>query len=107
MSIDQLQALEAKATPGPWRLSKDGNIVQTAHVTRDVWIIPKSDGDMACIAAMRNALPALLEVAKAAKAVLESGQETESEAYGVDAFLASVVRARELAAAIKKLEETK
>ena len=92
MTIEQLQALEAKATPGPWYLSKDGNIVQTAHVTRDVWIIPRSDGDMACIAAARNALPALLEVAMAAKVLI--GRNNSDDWF-------------QLNDALNKLEETK
>jgi len=60
--IHELRALLAKATPGPWTLDPSKEwIVQTAHLTRDVWIIPKTTADIEFIAAARNALPAILE----------------------------------------------
>ena len=42
-------------TPGPWRRSGD-NIIQTNHITRDVWTIPHEDGDLDLIAAAPDLL---------------------------------------------------
>jgi hypothetical protein len=40
-----------KATPGPWRLTKDRKrIIQTHHITRDVWTIPRVEADVDLIA---------------------------------------------------------
>jgi len=58
-------ALEAcrRATPGPWHLTKDRqSIIQTSHITRDVWTIPRSKGDMDFIPLARTALPAALKM---------------------------------------------
>ena len=87
-TIEKLKALEAAATKTPWHLdAASGNIVQTKHVTRDVWTIPHTDMDMPFIVAARNALPALLRVAEAAKRAVDelgrierNGGPTESTA---------------------------
>ena len=42
-------------TPGPWRRSGD-NIIQTNHITRDVWTIPHEEGDLDLIAAAPDLL---------------------------------------------------
>ena len=47
----------AKHTPGPWRWS-DGNLIQTNHITRDVWTIPRNDADLPLIAASPDLLVA-------------------------------------------------
>lgn len=62
--IEEIQSrLEicAKATPGPWHQSaaeKRNLVIQTAHITRDVWTIARTDHDCevnsAFIAASRN-----------------------------------------------------
>ena len=42
MTSEELKRLEElceKATPGPWHSSAGSHVIQTAHVTRDVWHI--------------------------------------------------------------------
>jgi len=68
MTIDQLKELEAKATPGPWEHRQVDGLNDIA--TPAGWIDDCSD-NFALIAAMRNAMPALLEVARAAKHAAE------------------------------------
>ncbi len=52
LDLDELLKLAEAATPGPWRLdSDDDRIIQTNHITRDIWHIPKSQSDMIFIAA--------------------------------------------------------
>lgn len=86
MTIEKLQALEAKATPGPWEHRQVDGLNDIATSTG--WIDDCSD-NFALIADMRNALPALLEVAKAAKHA--------AEYFG----------SKDLSDAIAKLEATK
>ena len=54
MSPEQLAEIREtvnKATPGPWTLTADRqSIIQTHHITRDVWIIPRVDADTDLIA---------------------------------------------------------
>jgi hypothetical protein len=50
-----------KMTAEPWHLSTNGSIVQTAHITRDVWQIPHCEEDMPGIVHLRNRAPAWLK----------------------------------------------
>lgn len=61
--IEELERMCAAMTIVPWR-RLDDRIVQTAHITRDVWTIPRSDEDLDGIIALRNAAPALLAAAR-------------------------------------------
>lgn len=54
-----LRVLLAKMTPPPWRQLGE-SIVNTAHITRDVWVIPRTDGDLPGICALVNAAPHLI-----------------------------------------------
>jgi hypothetical protein len=80
--LDHLQRLHEAATTGPWKshgLLVDGEehddyIIGAAECFREV------DGEL--IAAMRNALPALLRVARAARVVTCDGRE-DLDACGV------------------------
>lgn len=45
-------------TPGPWRRSGD-RVIQTKHLTRDVWEIPRVEADLDLIAAAPELLEAL------------------------------------------------
>ena len=80
-TIERLKELDAAATPGPWTLNlgDDGQYVETHDRPRGMdprlWdgIVvvvsgptDEADPDGELIAAMRNALPALLAVAEAA-----------------------------------------
>lgn len=58
-------------TPEPWTLTPSGNIIQTHHVTRDVWVIPHEAGDMARIVACVNACAGVREPAAFVKAARE------------------------------------
>lgn len=52
--LDDLEAKAKAATQGPWHRSGD-SVIQTAHVTRDVWFIPKAESDVDYIAAANPA----------------------------------------------------
>lgn len=79
-TIEELRALLAAATPGPWEHRQHEGM--HALAARDGWAMESEpddsdDGarvaaDFALVAAMRNALPALLDVAEAARAVARS-----------------------------------
>lgn len=71
MKPEDLERLEGEATKGPWVNSPSMGIIQTAHLTRDVWTIPRVDVDLALIVALRNAAPGLLALWKAAKCGVE------------------------------------
>lgn len=113
MTINELTALEAKATPGPWKWSKTYEIAYYTNpddswnpddepqvYSKWHWAITDPSGDASgrvtslglisqsaskphgefgflddpnvlLVTAMRNALPALIEVAKAAKAMAD------------------------------------
>lgn len=60
IDIDAIEARANAATPGPWHCDSDGNITQTAHVTRDVWFIPMNVEDSQFAAAARTDVPALI-----------------------------------------------
>ena len=86
--LDDLRALEAAATPGPWSESHhhvwwtpaDAPEFPLASLDTDDEHYGfsstgrRKDADAALIAAARNALPALLDVADAARAALDPTQ---------------------------------
>lgn len=82
MKLDDLEKLEREATPGPWTWNhvdqlvgpddiRDYGLGPENHPTKiietDSGVYPPSEADAALIPAMRNALPKLLAVAKAAR----------------------------------------
>ena len=76
--IESRLAVCAKATPGPWHQSaaeKRNLVIQTAHITRDVWTIARTDHDCevnsAFIAASRNQREGELAALKVAAEALE------------------------------------
>jgi len=71
ISLDKLETLAKAATPGPWYTDSTGRIVQTRHVTRDVWEIPRRDDDITFICAFnpQTAL-ALLKVVDIARTIV-------------------------------------
>lgn len=79
LDLDALDRLLAAATIPPWRTLTDGDgntaIVQTAHLTRDVWQIPRSDEDLEAIVALRNAAPQMLSELRALRRVAEAAKE--------------------------------
>jgi hypothetical protein len=111
MTLTELARLEAQATPGPWKtapvhwgecgihaLHGDGtNRCNGEPVTFVVPVSKLTFDDAALIAAMRNHLPALLAVAKAAQefVAVQSTAEVDWEAYVA------------LRAALDALEQTK
>lgn len=70
--IREALARAERATPGPWRTMTDGDgntaIIQTNHITRDVWQIPRSDEDLEFIAHARTDVPRLAADLLAARA---------------------------------------
>ena len=71
-TVGMLRELEAKATPGPWFWDTRISLRPfTACVDSGYADLPHKEADGALIAAMRNAMPALLRVADAAKARFE------------------------------------
>jgi hypothetical protein len=69
--LDEIDARAGKATPGPWRES-GSCIIQTDHVTRDVWEIPQCKSDTLFIAHARDDVPALVaEVRRLRTAIRE------------------------------------
>jgi hypothetical protein len=72
MTLDELERLERAATPGPW------TVAENFGTDRPTWYVMNGDSvvavfnrkeDAAAFAAPRNALPALIECARAALAV--------------------------------------
>jgi len=64
VTIKEMRELTDKATDGPWLATKDMNtppVYQTAHITRDVWPIPRTTKDAEFIAASRTMVPELLD----------------------------------------------
>jgi hypothetical protein len=80
IDLDELERLEKGATILPWTATEDG-IIQTRHFTRDVWTIPRQPEDLGFIAAMRNAAPELLRLARI-------GKEVEQTIKNYDSFVA-------------------
>jgi len=99
MTIEQLEALEKAATAGPWAVdgtSKqvkivhpvspvDGCVANRSVVCRAMLSGPRhmkyARANMEMCAATRNALPALLAVAKAAKCYTNADPMVRGEAY--------------------------
>ncbi len=82
MGESKRATIAAKASPGPW---KDGRAIR-GPVTRPIGthgctlVNMLTDDDAACLVAARNALPALLAVAEAARAVSWHGMVGPSAA---------------------------
>lgn len=76
-TIKRLRELEAMATPGPWEARDSaikGGLVDPEYPKRGRAIVAQYSYDSEFIAAMRNALPALLDAAERA-AKLEAALE--------------------------------
>jgi hypothetical protein len=62
--ITEIKKRLAAATPGPWQVLKerDGSVgvIQTSHITRDVWSIPRTEADVEFIAAAPSDIAYLL-----------------------------------------------
>ncbi len=74
MTLDELKALEAAATPGPWEYAH-GNVIDhwelwnpktSEYVVQDDSGVEPRTEDLALIAAARTMLPRLIAVAEAA-----------------------------------------
>jgi hypothetical protein len=71
--IADLERLMEAATPGPWAATKHGHVITVSGggvVTMD----GAGKNDVACIIAMRSALPALLARLRALEAVAEAAR---------------------------------
>lgn len=93
--IDRLEALDRAATPGPWQVGygytdRGGlytSIEAADGVTEVLGENSPTDADAALIAAMRNALPHLLEVAKLARQVIAELDGPGETGYATEAAL--------------------
>lgn len=69
--LDRLQAVCDAATPGPWHYGEhNGVLMQTSHITRDVWCIPRSENDRAFITSSREAVPTLIAEVRRLQAII-------------------------------------
>lgn len=73
--IADLKELEAKATPGPWYIPDQGQLMGE-HFIADI----NSDADLDLIAAMRNALPILLQELQRLKLEVAEADYLDAEA---------------------------
>jgi hypothetical protein len=108
ITIDQLEKLEKAATPGPWTIGR-GVVINGAeygglNISRTATMGDKGD-DLELIAAARNALPALLAVAKAAAVIAEN--TGGSDVAYVDDNVVSDDELASLRAALAQLKDTK
>lgn len=100
-TIEELQGLLAKATPGPWfMIEKDGRFLfeimsSSVYVAETSWhdaspIFPTKEGSKAnfdLIVAMRNALPALLDLASKTLASAREGEDSPAGILDVQRML--------------------
>lgn len=108
--LGELRALEAKATPGPWKEDANCDFVGSFATMQRVCAVPSPSEfyppDMIFIAAARNALPALISAASrtlAAEAALrrarryveDAGREPTMPGSAARVFLAEIDRALE------------
>jgi len=93
MTLDQLRELEQAATAGPWLSEPDRVFVPEKHVDGCYCIRDIPEHDAALIAAMRNALPALLEFVEAvdSEAVyFKDGEPMNTTTADLDALRAAL-----------------
>ena len=95
--IEEARKLDAAATPPPWRIS-EGRVVQTSHITRDVWTIPHVDEDMTFILRARTLLPQLADALVAAGTNCRALQDLyEEKRVALVAAEARLAKVREMA----------
>jgi hypothetical protein len=105
--LDELERLLAAMTPEPWHVS-EGAIIQTKHITRDVWQIPRVEGDLAGIVALRNTAPALLRELRALREVERRVRELGDHYPDLDDAPGGAVPAWDLVAlALAKAQEAR
>jgi hypothetical protein len=80
-NADKDSELCNKATPGPWWIDGNGDIIQTKHITRDVWFIPKNQEDVKFIVESREALPYWIKRAVEAERLLKATYPHLHEIY--------------------------
>lgn len=78
------------ATKGPWRVGNCENVIQTNHITRDVWQIPKTQKDLEFIAASRDGWP------KALDRIVELENELLQKTQQVDELLQKAQRLEQM-----------
>ena len=76
MNVEQLRQLEQAATPASWETGGPW-LVKAPGKPRAVETMDSDDARL--IAAARNALPALLDIAEELRGVVEAGQLPEAE----------------------------
>ncbi len=81
MKLNELKRLDAKATPGPWRDEQNAILDSNDAWIADAAFAHSGARNSALIAAARNALPALLAVAEAAKRLRDANDNDGSIAF--------------------------
>ena len=84
LDLAELRRLHEEATPGPWESSiagieGDNYVAGTGPWHRVTFNECASQYDAALIAAMRNALPALLSIAEAAEAFMSEEHDCDDD----------------------------
>ena len=121
MTIERLRELEQAATPGPWQSHVDSrralSVLDGSSIPYRVAAIPKRDywpldgageANAALIAAMRNALPALLAAADALRLIVNEtyfphhtpSSESGPEEWDIEVGTASILTLEQGVAAL-------
>ncbi len=79
LDLDALQAICDAATIPPWDDAGENGILQTTHVTRDVWYIPRNLEDITFIATARTAMPLMIAKLKAVDAWIKEQKKDQFE----------------------------
>lgn len=99
--LDRLQELEQAATPGPWKTARNEGS-GFLDLRTDLWRpcrLPNDDTQL--IAALRNAAPALIRVARAAAVLKEEIENGENLVFGYGEVSDALQAIKELEAGVE------
>jgi len=78
--FEEVRKRAEAATPTEWRSTHSGDVIQTNHITRDVWHIPRTYQDSEFIAHARQDIPILLSEIDRLQAKLKIAEGAIEEA---------------------------
>lgn len=91
IDLDELEKLEAKATPGPWKFSHGDNFDhfsiwndEAEFVVQDDSDVEPSTENLVAICRLRNAAPALIRELRAARKVIDAAKKAEEAFMKID-----------------------